>query len=267
VDSETPILVERRGRVGVVTLNRPAKLNALNAALLDALDHALHELDDDPDIGAIVITGAGERAFSAGGDMNEQIDAMDGRPAPRRASPLATVRACRTPTIAAIRGYCYGGAALLAIGCDIRISGEDGRFKFHGASYGRGIGGAVLPRIVGAAKAKELLFTGDDVPAAEALRIGLVNQVVPAAEVVECAVTMAERIAANSPRAIQIIKETIDLALPVEQAQAHENQANRDLSHSDDSQARFRRAASKIIGLPSPSGRGAGGEGTFEHER
>lgn len=259
----SPILVERRGAVGLVTLNRPAKLNALNAALLEALDQALHELDDDADIGAIVITGAGERAFSAGGDMQEQVDAMEGLPSPRRGSALATVRACQTPTLAAIRGYCYGGAALLAIGCDIRISGEDGRFKFHGASYGRGIGGAILPRIVGAAKAKELLFTGDDVAAAEALRIGLVNQVVPSSEVVDYAVAMAERIAGNSPRAIQIIKQTIDLALPAEQAQAYENQANRGLSHSQDSQARFRRAASKVIGLSSSSGGGLhqGGEG------
>jgi enoyl-CoA hydratase len=248
VDHEQPVLVERRGAVGIVTLNRPAKLNALNAALLDALEQALHELDDDPDIGAIVITGAGERAFSAGGDMAEQVDALEGRPTPRRGSPLATVRACRTPTVAAIRGYCYGGAALLAIGCDIRVSGDDGRFKFHGASYGRGIGGAILPRIVGAAKAKELLFTGDEVPAAEALRISLVNHVVAPAEVVDFAVAMGERIASNSPRAIQVIKETIDLALPVEQAQAHENHANRDLTGSQDSQARFRRAAQKVIG-------------------
>src|SRR2546423_11017970 len=133
MDSESPVLVERRGPVGLVTLNRPAKLNALNAALLDGLEHALHELDDDPDIGAIVITGAGERAFSAGGDMAEQVDAMEQPRTARRASPLATVRACRTPTIAAIRGYCYGGAALLAIGCDIPVSGGDGRFKFHRA--------------------------------------------------------------------------------------------------------------------------------------
>lgn len=246
-DEEAPLLVERREHTALLTLNRPKKLNALNGAMLEALEHALHDLDADFAIGAIVITGAGERAFSAGGDMAEQIEAMDGAPRQSRASPLATVRACHTPTIAAIRGYCYGGAALLAIGCDIRVSGEDGRFKFHGASYGRGIGGAMLPRIVGAAKAKELLFTGDDVPAAEALRIGLVNHVVPSDEVVEFAMAMAERIAANSPRAVHVIKQTIDLALPVEQAQAYENQANRDVSGSEDSQSRFRRAAARVI--------------------
>jgi enoyl-CoA hydratase/carnithine racemase len=105
-----------------------------------------------------------------------------------------------------------------------------------------------LPRIVGSAKAKELLFTGDDVPADEALRIGLVNHVVPAADVVETAVAMGERIAANSPRAVRVIKETIDLAMPAEQAQVFENQANREIAHSDDSTSRFRRAAERVIG-------------------
>jgi enoyl-CoA hydratase len=229
-------------------LNRPEKLNALNQHLLEELQNALQELDEDPEIGAIVITGAGERAFSAGGDMAEQVEAIEGRRAARRGNALSAVRACRTPTIAAIRGYCYGGAALLATGCDIRISGADGRFKFHGASYGRALGGAILPRIVGAAKAKELLFTGDDVRAEEALRIGLVNQVVSPDEVVETALAMAERIAANSPRAVQAIKETIDLALPIEQAQTYENHVNRELAHSEDSTARFRKAAARVIG-------------------
>jgi len=241
------VLVERRGGVGVITLNRPAKLNALNTPMMEGLEQALKELDDDPAISAIVLTGAGDRAFSAGGDMAEQVETIEGKRQARRGSASAGLRTCRTPTLAAIRGYCYGGAALLAISCDIRISGEDGRFKFHGASYGRVLGGALLPRIVGAAKAKELLFTGDDVPAPEALRIGLVNHVVPSAEVLEFTVAMAERIAANSPRAIQSIKDTIELALPMEQAQVFENQANRDIAHSADSLARFRKAADRVI--------------------
>ena len=112
--------------------------------------------------------------------MAEQVAALDG--ASRRLHAfrprLSCARAVK-PTIAAIRGYCFGGGALLAIECDIRLGGDDARFKFHGASYGRAPGGAVLPRIVGEAKAKELLFTGDEISAAEALRIGLLNQVVP----------------------------------------------------------------------------------------
>src|SRR5579859_1976654 len=209
-----PVLVERRGRVGLVTMNRPEKLNALNTALVTGLEQAIRELDADDDVGAIVLTGAGDRAFSAGGDMAEQVAALDGTLTSPRVSASAVVREAAKPTIAAIRGYCFGGGALLSIECDIRIGGEDARFKFHGASYGRAPGGATLPRIVGDAKAKELLFTGDEVAAPEALRIGLLNQMVPSGEVVEVAVAMAQRIAGNSPAAVKALKEIIDLALP-----------------------------------------------------
>ena len=250
MDSGEPlVLVERRGSVGVLTLNRPAKLNALNRQLLDQLEQGLHELDADPGIGAIVLCGAGERAFSAGGDMAEQVAVLEGRaPTHGRGSPTSALRACKTPTLAAIRGYCFGGGALLAISCDIRLCSEDARFKFHGASYGRALGAADLPRIVGEARAKELLLTGDEVSAAEALRIGLVNHVLPAAAVLEAAIGMAERIAANSPAAVRGIKETIDLALPIQQALDHEARLNEQLGRSPDSAARFRRAAERVIG-------------------
>src|SRR5581483_9887715 len=126
------VLVERRGRVGLVTMNRPEKLNALNTALVTQLEHALRELDADDEIGAIVVTGAGDRAFSAGGDMNEQIATLDAetRAAPR-VSASAMLREAKKPTIAAIRGYCFGGGALMAIEFDIRIASDDARFKFH----------------------------------------------------------------------------------------------------------------------------------------
>lgn len=246
------VRVERQGRVGLVTLNRPAKLNALNTQLVDELEAALQALDADDGTGAIVITGAGERAFSAGGDMTEQVAQLDANTIRSRRSASTVVRVCTTPTLAAIRGYCYGGGALLAINCDIRIAAADARFKFHGASYGQAPGGAVLPRIVGEAKAKEYLFTGDVVEAAEALRVGLVNQVVEAVEVVPVTLAMAERIAANSPAAVAIIKRVIDLALPIDQALAHEEAANRDLRGSSDSAQRFRRAAEVIVG-PAPA--------------
>ncbi len=249
-----PILLERRGRVGLVTLNRPEKLNALNSHLVERLEQALQQLDADDDIGAIVITGAGERAFSAGGDMAEQIAALDGSTASPRVGASAVVRACVKPTIAAIRGYCFGGGALMAIECDIRIGGDDARIKFHGASYGRAPGGASLPRIVGAAKAKELLFTGDEISATEALRIGLLNQVVPAADVVETAVAMGSRIAANSPVAVKALKEIIDVALPIGSALEHEQYLNREMGRSTDSASRFRNAAARVLGLaPAPS--------------
>lgn len=246
--SDQPILVERRGKVGIVTMNRPEKLNALNSALVNQLEVALHELEADAEIGAIVLTGAGERAFSAGGDMVEQIAAMDKPRALPRVNASAVVRAVRKPTIAAIRGYCFGGGALLSLECDIRIGGADARFKFHGASYGRAPGGAVLPRIVGEAKAKELLFTGDEVGAEEALRIGLLNQMVPAADVVGAAVAMAERIAANSPHAVAALKRVIQAALPVDEALELEQMVNLGMGRTADSAARFRTAAERVIG-------------------
>lgn len=247
-----PILVERRGRVGLVTLNRPEKLNALNSALVTQLEQAIREFDADDDVGAIVLTGAGERAFSAGGDMAEQVAALDGTMTSARVSASAVVREAVKPTIAAIRGYCFGGGALLAIECDIRIGGEDARFKFHGASYGRAPGGAVLPRIVGESKAKELLFTGDEVWSQEALRVGLLNQVVPPAEVVEVAVAMGERIAANSPAAVRALKEIIELTLPIDKALDHEHEVNLEMGRSADSASRFRQAAERVIGLRQP---------------
>jgi enoyl-CoA hydratase len=247
------VLVERRGGVGVVTLNRPEKLNALNTALVTQLEAALRELDADDGVGAIVMTGAGERAFSAGGDMNEQIASFDGEERPRpRVSASHLIREVRKPTLAAIRGYCFGGGALMAIEFDIRIAANDARFKFHGASYGRAPGGAVLPRIVGDAKAKELLFTGDEVSATEALRIGLVNQLVAPEDVLETTVAMAARIAANSPVAVLALKEIIDLALPIENALAREAEVA-DIGRSEDSAARFRKAAERVIG---PAARG-----------
>jgi enoyl-CoA hydratase len=244
-----PILVERRGRVGLVTMNRPEKLNALNSALVTQLEQAVKELEADDDIGAIVVTGAGERAFSAGGDMTEQVAALNSADkAPARASASSIIRVAKKPTIAAIRGYCFGGGALMAIEFDIRIGGDTARFKFHAASYGRAPGGAVLPRIVGDAKAKELLFTCDEVPASEALRIGLLNQLVPADQVVDTAVAMAERIAANSPVAVKALKEIIDLALPIDTALEREHELNRGMGSSADSATRFRAAAARVIG-------------------
>jgi enoyl-CoA hydratase len=245
----SPVLVEVRGRVGVVTLNRPEKLNALSSELVNQLEQAITALDQDDAIGAIVITGAGERAFSSGGDMAEQVEALSEERALPRVGASSVVRVAKKPTIAAIRGYCFGGGALMAIECDIRIGGDDARFKFHGASYGRAPGGAVLPRIVGEAKAKELLFTGDEIRADEALRIGLLNQLVAPGAVVETAVAMGERIAANSPPAVRALKEIIDVALPVEKALEREHELNQGIGRTPDSAARFRSAAERVIGL------------------
>jgi enoyl-CoA hydratase/carnithine racemase len=182
--------------------------------------------------------------------MREQVERLDqgGAAPPAAPSASATVRACKKPVLAAVRGYCYGGGAVLAIACDIRIGAEDARFKFHGATYGQVAGGAILPGIVGSAKARELLFTGDEVDAQEALRIGLVNQVVAPDDILETAVAMAGRIAASSPQSVAAIRHAIDLVLGVDEAYAYEAQAQRELRSSDDSAARFRQAAARVVG-------------------
>jgi enoyl-CoA hydratase len=246
------VLLERRGGVAIVTLNRPQKLNALNSALVSQLEQVIAELEADETVGAIVLTGAGERAFSSGGDMAEQVSALEQERTFPRVNASMLLHEIKLPTIAAIRGYCFGGGALLAIHCDIRIGGEDARFKFHGASYGRAPGGAVLPRIVGEAKAKELLFTGDEVRAAEALRIGLLNQVVAPEAVVATCVAMAERIVTNSPQAVRALKEIIDRALPVDKALEYEHEVNQGMGRTPDSAARFRSAAERVLGLRNP---------------
>ncbi len=249
VATERFVLVEKRGPVGIATLNRPEKHNAMSAALSQQLYDAIEAFEADDEIAVIVLTGAGERAFSAGGDMTEVRNRM-GPNGTSGSGPNTSerVRTCSKPVIAAIRGICYGGAAHLAISCDIRICGDDTRFRFVAAQYGMPACGALLPRIVGDAKAKEILMTVDVVHADEALRVGLANQVVPAAEVLDYAVAMGERIAGNSQLAVRGLKRIIDAALPIEDALALERELGAQARSSKDSEQRFRAAATRVTG-------------------
>jgi enoyl-CoA hydratase len=249
VATDRLVLVEKRGSVGIATLNRPEKHNAMSAALGQQLYEAIDDFEADDEIAVIVLTGAGERAFSAGGDMTEVRDRM-GPNGKAGGGPNTSerVRTCTKPVIAAIRGICYGGAAQLAINCDIRICGDDTRFRFVAAQYGMPACGAMLPRIVGDAKAKEILMTVDIVHADEALRVGLANQVVPAAEVLEYAVAMGERIAGNSQLAVRSLKRIIDAALPIDDAMELERELGREARESSDSEHRFKAAATRVTG-------------------
>ena len=246
------VLVEKRGPVGLATLNRPEKHNAMNSALTRELIAAIDAFTADDEIAVIVLTGAGERAFSAGGDMTEVRERMGPEGVQRETtggpSLSEKVRLCPKPVIAAIRGYCYGGAAQLAVNCDIRICGDDAKFRFVAVNYGMPACGAILPRIVGEAKAKEILFSGDVVDAREALRVGLANQVVPPSEVVDYAVKLGERIAGNSQFAVRSLKTIIDAALPVEDALALEARLGREARASREAEQRFKAAASRVVG-------------------
>lgn len=242
--------VEREGHAARVRFLRTDKHNAFNRALSDAVMDALAMLEMDADVHCVVLTGSGG-AFSAGADMSEAVAAIDN--AGRSEGMGATIaRAARfpKPIIAAVNGICYGGGALLAISCDIRIASEDAAFRFPGASYGLVVGGAQLPRVIGAAHAKELLFTGRVVRADEALRIGLVNRVVPRDEIDSAAMALAAEIAANSPEALVATKEVVERAVEADDAFTREAAWNAKLRQSPEHHARFRAAADRVTRRP-----------------
>ena len=248
------VIVENSGAVGIVRLNRPEKHNALNARLSHELIAALDQLEADDAVNVIVLTGAGEKAFCAGADMAEAVgpdssgNASDGGAPGPPAEAVARVLRTRKPIIAAVNGYAYGGGAVLAINCDIRIASENARFRFVGASYGLVVGAFQLPRIVGAPLAKELIFTARTVDAQEALRIGLANRVVPLEELEGTVAEMAQAIASHSRAAVMASKEVIDIATSNRQALRREVEENVQLRRSEEHRARFRAAAQRVTG-------------------
>src|SRR5437763_4794689 len=206
------IIAERLDGVGLVTLNRPEKLNALSFPLMTEVDHALTEYEADDAIKAVILTGAGDRAFSAGADIHEMAGLSSEELAKRsdtRGKISWHIASYAKPLIGAINGLDYGGAALLSSSLDIRIGCEKSQFRFLAASYGRVNSTWSLPALVGMPKAKELLFTGRAVGVEEAARIGLLNQVVPSAKLIESAVELGQMIAKNDARMVQGIKRLL----------------------------------------------------------
>lgn len=210
------ILVEARGRVGVVTLNRPKALNALNDALMDELGHALTSFEADENIGAIVITG-NEKAFAAGADIAAMKDwgYMDVYKTEYITRNWETIRKVRKPVIAAIAGYALGGGCELAMACDILIAADTAKFGQPEIKIGV-IPGATgtqrLPRAVGKAKAMDLILTARMMDAQEAERAGLVSRVVPAEKLVDEAIACAATIAEMSLPAVMAAKECVNQA-------------------------------------------------------
>src|SRR5438067_10562125 len=210
------ILVERRGAVGIVTLNRPAALNALNAALISELAAALDGLEEDTTVGAIVLTG-NERAFAAGADVKEMISKS--YPAIYCEDFITRgwerVGQCRKPVIAAVAGFALGGGCEIAMMCDIVIAADTARFGQPEITLGTipGIGGTQrLTRAVGKSKAMDLCLTGRMMDAAEAERSGLVSRIVPADRLMDEALAAAEKIASMSRPAAAMAKSAINRA-------------------------------------------------------
>ncbi|KIC67760.1 enoyl-CoA hydratase [Pseudarthrobacter phenanthrenivorans] len=209
------ILVEQQGRVGLVTLNRPSALNALNKATMDEVVDAVTAMDSDPGVGAVVITGSG-KAFAAGADIKEMADQgyMEMYTADwfRGWENLTRLR---IPTIAAVSGFALGGGCELAMMCDIIIAGDNAKFGQPEINLAviPGMGGSQrLTRAVGKAKAMDMILTGRFIDAEEADRCGLVSRVVPAAEVVSKALKVAEVIAGKSKPAAMAAKEAVNAA-------------------------------------------------------
>ena len=204
------ILVEREDGVGIITLNRPDKLNAMNRQLNGELRETVKAMDADDGIGCIVITGAGEKAFSAGGDIHEQREDdrrfTDAELDARRTRGSFEISASAKPTIGMMNGLAYGGAAVLASSLDMRIGCENTKFRFLAAAYGRINSTWTLPNQVGWPMAKELLFSARIVEAEEAYRIGLLNHLVPRAELRARTMELAKTIAGNNRAAVVGIK-------------------------------------------------------------
>ena len=196
------ILFEQADGVAVITLNRPRVLNALSMPLMTELGESITQCEEDDEIRAIVITGAGDKAFSAGADIHEMADMsqedLDRRMA-KRGDITWHLATCRKPVIGALNGLAYGGAAVLASTFDIRIGCERTRFRFLAATYGRINSTWTLPVLVGMPMAKELLFSGRVVEAQEAREIGLLNRLVPSGELLATARELAALIAKNTP--------------------------------------------------------------------
>lgn len=209
------ILLEKEGNIAVMTINRPASLNALNSETLKELDIAVDVLAEDEDVLAVILTGAG-KAFVAGADITEMKDlnVNQGRKFGLLGNKVfRKLETMEKPVIAAVNGFALGGGCEISMACDIRLASSKAKFGQPEVGLGitPGFGGTQrLPRLVGASMAKQLIFTGEIIGAEEALRIGLVNKVVEPEKLMEEAKEMAKKIASNAPIAVKLCKAAIN---------------------------------------------------------
>ncbi|MGZ8581121.1 MAG: enoyl-CoA hydratase/isomerase family protein [Actinomycetota bacterium] len=210
------LLVEDIGPVRRLTMNRPDALNALNGELMQAMTEAIRAAGSDDDVSVVILRGAG-RAFCAGYDLNE--DAEGGQLDARHwheelvssTERMLEFTDCPKPTIAQVHSYCLAGGTDLMLACDLAVVADDAKFGYVDIRFGSGVVSMFLPWVVGVRRAKELLFTGEDrVSADEALRIGMVNRVVPAGELDDATLALANEIAKNEPFVVQTTKRAVN---------------------------------------------------------
>jgi enoyl-CoA hydratase len=217
------IEVSKEGRVGLIKINRPEALNALNSRTFDELSDALRKLNGDESVGTIVIAGQG-KAFVAGADIAE-LKRMDTFQAKRFSlkgqEVFSLIESLDKPVIAAVNGFCLGGGCELAMACDIRVASEEAKFGQPEVNLGTtpGFAGTQrLPRLVGEGRAKELLMTGDIIDAQTARDIGLVNKVVAGEQLMDTVMALAEKINSKGPVAISLVKAVVHKGLQVDLA-------------------------------------------------
>jgi len=242
------VVVEKTQGVAILTMNRPEQLNAMNAQLSAELREAVARMSADDEVGCIVLTGAGNRAFSAGGDIHEQREddrkytqaELDARNAVR-ARGSYEISACAKPTIGMMNGLAYGGAAVLASSLDMRVGCEHASFRFLAAAYGRINSTWTLPNQVGWPIAKELLFSGRVVEAEEAHRIGLLNHLVPCQALFDKTMWLATMIAKNRRESVMGVKALLlrDLGCDLEEQWANERDYTTNVMRGAKAEAAF----------------------------
>jgi enoyl-CoA hydratase len=208
------ILLERQGRIATLTINRPEKLNALNIATRREVAEALDEWRDDKEIRVVILTGAGDKAFVAGADINEFAErtAVEQRAVMKAKSIFTAAEDFPKPLIAMINGFCLGGGCELALACDLRIASDRARFGQPEINLGiipGGGGTQRLTRLIGEGKAMQLILTGEIIDAQEAYRLRLVNEVYPHTELREKTLELANKIAEKSPVALAMAKTAV----------------------------------------------------------
>jgi enoyl-CoA hydratase len=213
------IVYDKKGSIAYVTLNRPKVMNALNKATINELRAAFEDARDDSAVHGVILTGSGEKAFAAGADIAEISNntAVEAEEATRRGQALTDlIENLGKPVIAAVNGFALGGGCELAMSCSIRIAAESAKFGQPEVKLGvmPGYGGTQrMPRLVGRGRALKLILSGDIIDAAEAYRIGLVDELVPYAQIIERAETVLKKIIANAPLSVKYSLEAVNKGL------------------------------------------------------